>query len=232
VSAASKKFIARLRHLDEINLGWKVVDLPFDVKKAFGSGGRVPVKGTANGFPFKTSIFPRADGTHFLLVNKQVQKGAGNVQIGEKLDIVLEPDLGERTVEIPKILKDALSEDKALLKYFNNFSYSVRKYIVDYTMQPKSDEAKKRRAESMAVRLMETMDGELVTPPILQQYLAQNPKAQLGWEKMPQTHRRQHLFGIFSLIDPEARQRRIKRAVEEMVKYAEKSKKSSKSVQD
>lgn len=222
---ASKKFTARLRHLDEINLGWKVVDIPFDVKKAFGSGGRVPVKGTANGFPLKTSIFPTSEGTHFLLINKQVQKGAGNVQVGDKLEIVLEPDLGERKVEVPKTLKDALSEDKALLRYFNDFSYSIRKYIVDYTMEPKSDAAKQRRAEQMAVRLMETMDGEEVTPPILQQHLTNNPKAQLGWEKMPQTHRRQHLFGIFGLVDPDARERRIKKAIEEMVKYAEKAKK-------
>jgi uncharacterized protein YdeI (YjbR/CyaY-like superfamily) len=220
----AKKFKARLRHLDEINLGWKVVDVPFDVKKAFGSGGRVPVKGTANGFPYKTSIFPTSEGKHFLLVNKQVQKGGGNIQVGDMIEIVMEPDLGERKVEVPEILKKALAEEKALLKYFKGFNYSMQKYIVDYTMEPKSDAAKQRRAESMAMRLMETMDGEVVTPPILEQALVHNPKARLGWDKMPRTHRRQHLFGIFSLVDPEARQRRIKRAVEEMIKYAEKGK--------
>lgn len=217
-----KKFKTKLRPLDEINLGWKVVDIPFDVKKVFGSAGRVPVKGTANGFPFKTSIFPSSDGVHFLLVNKQVQKGAGNIQVGDRVDIVIEPDLGERTVEVPPILKKALSEDKSLLKYFNGFNYSMRKYIVDYTMEPKSDEAKVRRAEQMAIRLMETMDGEEVTPPILEQYLVNNPKARKGWETMPRTHRRQHLFGIFGLVDPEARARRIKKALDEMVKYGEK----------
>ncbi len=224
LSSTPKKFKARLRHLDEINLGWKVVDVPFDVKRAFGTGGRVPVKGTANGFPFKTSIFPKADCPHFLMLNKQVQKGAGNIQVGDMVDIVMEPDLGERKVEMPEILKRALAEEKALLKYFKGFNYSMQKYIVDYTMEPKSDAAKQRRAEIMAVRLMETMDGEEVTPPILEQFLAQNPKAREGWEKMPRTHRRQHLFGIFSLIDPDARQRRIKKAVEDMLKYAGKGK--------
>ena len=217
-----KKFRAVLRPLDEINLGWKVVDIPFDVKKIFGSAGRVPVTGTVNGFPFKTSIFPTSEGRHFLLVNKQVQKGAGNIQLGDKIDVVIEPDRGERTVEVPAILKKALSEEKSLWKYFNEFNYSMRKYIVDYTMEPKSEEARKRRAEQMAVRLMETMDGEEVTPPILEQYLVNNPKARKGWETMPRTHRRQHLFGIFGLVDPDARHRRIKKALEEMVKYGEK----------
>jgi uncharacterized protein YdeI (YjbR/CyaY-like superfamily) len=180
------------------------------------------VKGTANGFPFKTSIFPKTDGAHFLLVNKQVQKGAGNIQVGDKVDIVIEPDLGERTVEVPTILKKALSEDKSLWKDFNEFNYSMQKYIVDHRMEPKSDEAKKRRAEQMAVRLMESMDGAEVTPPILEQYLVNNPKARKGWETMPRSHRRQHLFGIFGLVDPEAKARRIRKALEEMVKYSEK----------
>ncbi|HET6511976.1 MAG TPA: YdeI/OmpD-associated family protein, partial [Candidatus Kapabacteria bacterium] len=212
-----KKFKAKLRPLDEINLGWKVVDIPFDVKKIFGSAGRVPVKGTANGFPFKTSLFPKADCQHFLMLNKQVQKGAG-IDVGDKVDIILEADLGERTVEVPAILKKALSEEQSLWKYFNDFSYSMRKYIVDYTMEPKSDEAKQRRAEQMAVRLMETMDGEEVTPPLLEQYLVNNPKARKGWETMPRTHRRQHLFGIFGLVDPDARHRRIKKALDELIK--------------
>jgi uncharacterized protein YdeI (YjbR/CyaY-like superfamily) len=222
----AKKFSARLRHLDEINLGWKVVDVPFDVKKFFGSAGRVAVRGTANGFPFRTSLFPKADCPHFLMLNKQVQKGAGNIQVGDKVDIVIEADEEERKIEMPAILKKALQEEKALLKYFKGFAYSMQKYMIDYTMEPKSDEAKKRRAESMAMRLMECMDGEEVTPPVLERHLAQNPKARLGWERMPQSHRRQHLFGIFSLQGQEARERRIKRAIEEMVKYAEKGSKS------
>jgi hypothetical protein len=39
---------------------------------------------------------------------------------------------------------------------------------------------------------------------------------------MPRTHRRQHLFGIFGLVDPDARHRRIKKALDEMIKYSEK----------
>jgi uncharacterized protein YdeI (YjbR/CyaY-like superfamily) len=221
---SAKKFSARLRHLDEINLGWKVVDVPFDVKKAFGSAGRVAVRGTANGFPFRTSLFPKADCPHFLMLNKQVQKGAGNIQVGDKVDITIEADEEERKIEMPDILKRALSEDKALLKYFKQFAYSMQKYMVDYTMEPKSADARQRRAENIAMRLMECMDGEAVLPPILEQHLAHNPKARKGWETMPQSHRRQHLFGIFSLQGHEARERRVKKAIAEMIRYAEKAK--------
>ena len=40
-----KKFKAPLKKLDaagSTNLGWRIVDIPFDVKKAFGKAGRFP----------------------------------------------------------------------------------------------------------------------------------------------------------------------------------------------
>lgn len=69
-----KKFTDPLKKLEDAgsaNLGWRVVDIPFDVKKAFGKGGRVPVRGEVNGFAFRTSLFPRKDGRHYLLMNKE-----------------------------------------------------------------------------------------------------------------------------------------------------------------
>lgn len=217
-----KKFKATLRSFNESNLGWKVIDIPFDVKKAFGSGARIPVKGTVNGFDFRTSLFPIGKGQHFMMLNKKMQRGA-NVDIGDKIDVVIEPDREERTIEMPEVLKQALSEEKVLLKYFKKFSYSMQKYIVDWTTEPKSGEAQQRRAEQMAEVLMETMDGEEIPPPILQQYLLHSPKAQVGWKTMPESHRRQHLFAIAWLRSPEAKEKRMKRAIEEIVKYAEKS---------
>src|SRR4051812_39161226 len=98
-------------------LGWRAVDIPFDVKKAFGSAGRIAVKGTINGFPFRTSIFSRKNGPHMLMLNKQMQKGACVTGLGEKVEIVIEPDTEKRTVEVPAPFKRALAEDAAVRKY-------------------------------------------------------------------------------------------------------------------
>lgn len=216
-----KKFTATLRSFNESNLGWKVIDIPFDVKKVFGSGARIPVKGTVNGFEFRTSLFPVGEGQHFMMLNKKMQKGAG-VEVGDKVEVIIEHDAEERTVEMPDVLKRALAEEKVLLKYFRKFNYSMQKYIADWTTEPKSFEAQERRAEQMAEVLMETMEGEEIPPPIFQQYLMRSPKAQHGWNTMPESHRRQHLFAIAWLRSPEAKEKRMKRAIEEIIKYSEK----------
>ena len=35
---------------------------PFDVEKTFGTPARVPVRGTINGFPFRSSLMPMPPG--------------------------------------------------------------------------------------------------------------------------------------------------------------------------
>jgi len=71
---------------------------------------------------------------------------------------------------------------------------------------------------------MLTLEAEHDLPPILQLEFNRNPKARAGWEKMPLSHRRSHLMGIFGYKSPESRARRIAKAVQEMVAYAEKKK--------
>lgn len=35
------------------------ITIPFDVEEAFGTRARVAVRGTLNGFPYRSSIFPK-----------------------------------------------------------------------------------------------------------------------------------------------------------------------------
>jgi hypothetical protein len=56
---------------------WVLFTVPFDVQQTFGVKGRVSVTGTINGYPYCTSIFPNGDGTHHMMVNKEMQRGAG-----------------------------------------------------------------------------------------------------------------------------------------------------------
>jgi uncharacterized protein YdeI (YjbR/CyaY-like superfamily) len=69
---------------------------------------------------------------------------------------------------------------------------------------------------------MLVMEGERELPPVLQAALQRNPKACAGWELMPPSQRRWHLFGIFGYRNPESRARRVAKAVEAMLEYAQK----------
>jgi uncharacterized protein YdeI (YjbR/CyaY-like superfamily) len=223
-----KKFTAPLKKLDDTgsaNLGWRVLDIPFDVKKAFGKGGRMPVKGEVNGFAFRTSLFPRKDGKHFLLMNKKMQQGAGATSLGDNVQVSLELDEETRTVGIPALLKKEIEEDEALLIYYKSLSYSMRKYFSDHITDPKSKHIQKKRAGELAIILMHMRDGEQNPPPILEAEFAHNLKARRGWEVMSASHKRSHLWGIFYYKNPESRARRMAKAIDQMVEYANKKSK-------
>jgi hypothetical protein len=69
---------------------WVLFNVPFDVQAAFGTKGRVSVSGTINGFAYRTSLFPNGDGTHHMMVNKEMQRGA-NAKPGDTVRVEMEP---------------------------------------------------------------------------------------------------------------------------------------------
>lgn len=84
---------------------------PFDVETTFGTKARVPVRGTINGFPFRSSLMPMG-GCHRMVINKQMRDGAG-VKAGDTVTVVMERDEAPRTVEIPDLLKKELAKKQA-----------------------------------------------------------------------------------------------------------------------
>ena len=57
------------------NKAWCFIAVPFDAAKLWGTRGRIAVKGTINGFPYRTNIQPM-NGRHLLTFNKHLQAGA------------------------------------------------------------------------------------------------------------------------------------------------------------
>jgi len=215
-----KTYSAPLERLRS-GLGWVIAYLPFDASDAWGSRGRLKVKGEINGFAFRTSLFPTRDGRHFLLINKRMQKGAHAVE-GTVARFRLEPDLEERTVAVPAELKRVLADDRSLLRWFDKLNYSIRKWITDWITDVKSADARIRRSEQVAEQLMSTMEAERELPPMLQVAFARNPRAREGWEQMSAIRRRGQLLAIFYYRTPESRARRLSKVMEEAVALAEK----------
>jgi uncharacterized protein YdeI (YjbR/CyaY-like superfamily) len=217
-TAKAKSFRAVLERAGH-PLHWVIIRIPFDAAKLWGTRARLRVKGTINGFAFRTSLFPSRHGGHILLVNQRMQAG-GNVAAGAAAKFVLEPDMEERVAVIPAELKRQLREDKALRRWFEGLNYSTRKWIGDWITDVKSKDARVRRAEQIAERLMLTMDAERELPPLLQVAFARNPRAAEGWERMSIARRRTHLLGIFYYRTPDARTRRLGKVLEDAERAA------------
>ena len=201
-------------------LQWVIIRIPFDSAKFWGTRARIRVKGTINGFAFRTSLFPSREGGHVLLINKQMQKSA-SVRTGQSAKFTLEPDLEERMALIPSELKILLKCDKPLSTWYATLNYSTRKAIGDWILQPKSAEARARRSEQIVERLMLTMDGENELPPVLRIAFSRNPKAADGWNKMSLARKRGHLLGIFGYRSPESQAKRINKALEDAARIAD-----------
>jgi uncharacterized protein YdeI (YjbR/CyaY-like superfamily) len=219
-SASPKRFEAKLERMGS-RRNWIIVLLPFDGAKVWGSRGQIKVKGEINGFAFRTSLFPRREGRHILLANKRMQKGARATE-GSVARFQIQIDNEDRIVAIPKELKTILNQDRLLRRWYDKLNYSTRNDIAKWIGDPKGAEARTRRAEQLAERLLSVMEAERGLPPILQVAFARNPLAREGWEAMSVSRRRGHLFGIFYYRTPDARERRIDKMLEDASALAEK----------
>lgn len=224
MSRRSAKSFQAVLERDGTRLNWIIVRIPLDIHKVWGTRGTLRVKGTIHGFPFRSALFPTGKGGHIMIVNKRMQAGAG-VRVGARAKFRLEPDTEERTVGIPSELKRILSEDKSLLRWYEKLTYSTRKWIGEWINDVKSAEARTRRSEQIAVRLLETMEAEQELPPMLRLAFERNARAQEGWQEMSVNRRRGHLLGIFYYRTPEGRARRLAKAIEDAVSMVERKKK-------
>jgi len=119
------------------------IEAPFRVEEVFGTRGRVAVRGTINGFAFRSSLMPMG-GCHKMAVNKNMREGAG-VKAGDMVKVVLERDEAERTVEIPPLLKKELAKSKTATANWEKNSYSNRKEMARSIVEVKQEETRARR---------------------------------------------------------------------------------------
>lgn len=217
--SVAKSFKATLER-DNTALGWVIAHVPFDVRKTWDAGGRPKVKGEINGFAFRTSLFPTRSGSHFLLINKRMQKG-GKAAPGSVAQFRLEPDTEKRTVAVPPEFKRILAEDRSLDRWFAQLSSSMRNWISSWIVAVKNPEVRVRRAERAAEWMLAAIDGERELPPILQVEFSRYPHAREGWARLTPTQRRHHLMGIFYVQSPEARAKRTARVIQDAIKAAE-----------
>ena len=219
---AAKTFRAVIEPLQG-GLGWVVAWIPFDVEAAWKKMVRLRVKVEVGGEVFRTSLFADAGrGGHFVLVNKKMQKAAG-ARVGAMVDLTIAPDLEEREAIVPPELEKVLKSEKVLARWWiAGLSESQRWEIARWINGVKSAEARQRRSEQMAERLMLTMESEKVLPPILEVAFQRSPEARRGWKAMTITQRRGHLLGVFYYRSPEAREKRVRKLVEDALRVANK----------
>lgn len=215
-TTAPKTFSALLERTRE-PMRWVIARVPFDAGKVWGKRGQIRIQGQINGFAFRSTLFPTRQGQHFLIVNKKMQAGA-KVSPGATARFQLAPDTAPRKISAPpKELLSQLKQSRRLMKFYESLSNSLRNDLSTWILQGKQQETRERRGAQMAERLMEIMEAERELPPMMQMVFRQSPGANQAWEKLSPSHRRSHLFRVFSSRDPELRARNVARCAEDLL---------------
>jgi Bacteriocin-protection, YdeI or OmpD-Associated/Domain of unknown function (DUF1905) len=116
---------------------------PVDVIEWFGTRARVPIRGTINGFPFRSSLMPCGN-ARMMPVNMKLREGAG-VNPGDLVEVVMERDEEERSVEAPPELAKELRKNKTARERWEQLAFTHKKEMAMSISGAKQEETKKRR---------------------------------------------------------------------------------------
>ena len=146
--AATNSPVKRFRALVNRREGGEVcsINIPFDVEKTFGARGRVPVRGTLNGAPFRSSVFRMGGDCHFMAVNRQLREAAG-VGGGETVPVRMERDDEPRTVTLPADFARALKSNEQARATWDKLSFTHRREHVEHIEGAKKSDTRQRRLE-------------------------------------------------------------------------------------
>lgn len=120
------------------------VVLEDDQVAALGQGAkRFPVKATVNGYTWRGNV-ARMGGEFLVGLSKAVRTAAG-VQAGDQVQVELELDTQERTVDLPDQLSAALAADAEAKAGFDGLSYTHRKEYARWIAESKKPQTRDRR---------------------------------------------------------------------------------------
>lgn len=120
---------------------------PFDVFAVFGRRGRIPVKGTINGHPYRSSLMDMGDG-HMMVVNAEM-RAASRCKAGDTVEVVMWLDEEERTVQVPAYLKEIIEGDPEAARFWTKLSFTHRKEYVREIEGAKKPETRAKRIDAM-----------------------------------------------------------------------------------
>ncbi len=131
---------------------WTFFYIPTSVSETFPAKGQVKVKGTVNGYPFRSTALPMGNGMHYLVVEKSIRDQI-HAAAGDTVSVKLELDTDPRVVELPEDLAKALADKPTARDFFEKLPPSHKKLYVSWILSAKKEETRQRRVEQAIAML-------------------------------------------------------------------------------
>lgn len=143
--------------LQKIN-SWTILRLPADASAQLPSRGMTMVKGTLNGVPFTTLLEP--DGkygpglapSHWFSPNKKLMEEA-KLNVGDTVEVVLEPTKDWIEPEIPDDVKKALSTSTIAKELWEDITPMARWDWIRWIRAVKTEDTRKKHLVVMLDKL-------------------------------------------------------------------------------
>jgi hypothetical protein len=119
------------------------LELPPELVAALGRGKKPPIRLTLKGYTYRTTVAVYG-GQYLVPVRREVREAAGIV-FDEPIEVTVELDIDERTVDVPPELLSAFEVEPKLHAVFDGLSFTARKELVESITQAKRDETRRRR---------------------------------------------------------------------------------------
>ncbi|MFC8526158.1 YdeI/OmpD-associated family protein [Nocardia sp. NPDC057227] len=125
--------------------------VPDEVVEALGGGKRPKISVTIGGHTYASSIAVRGGGYKIPL--SSANRAAAGIAAGDAVEVTIELDTAERTVEIPEELAAAFAENPAARAAFDALSYSKQRQRAEPVAAAKQQETRDRRVAAIIAEL-------------------------------------------------------------------------------
>jgi hypothetical protein len=129
----------------------RYVDVPREISRKLGSAPHVPVTGTVEGGPVRTTLVSRGKGSYRMAIHGEIRKKL-RVDCGAVLEIAIELDEESREPVLPPTLVLALRNAPKVQRRFRSLTTALRRQIVRYLTAVKSQETLERRVSRFVAR--------------------------------------------------------------------------------
>ena len=130
---------------------WTFLTLPKNASAKLPSRGKTTVEGTINGFPFRATLEPDGQKSHWLRVNRKMREAAG-ADTGDVVTLEIAPVGKEPEPRVPADLRRALATALKARALWSDTSRPLRAEIGSIGSAPPSDQRLARVGSTMPAR--------------------------------------------------------------------------------
>jgi Bacteriocin-protection, YdeI or OmpD-Associated/Domain of unknown function (DUF1905) len=131
---------------------WTFLVLPKEASAKLPSRGMTSVEGALNGFPFRATLEPDGQRSHWLKVDRKMGEAAG-VQAGDLVRLEIAPAEEQPEPRVPSDLRKALAMATSARALWSDITPIARRDWIQWIVSAKTPETRARRIKSACAML-------------------------------------------------------------------------------